>query len=619
MPRARVQRFVADNVRRCYGAEIVQETLAAVGKLVTISKFEGVDYQSNIAFRLAKQVRQSPQTVAQNILNNAPDCSALANVSVSPQGFINMTLSDGYLREVVRGHALNETLQHGQDTTAKNVLIDFCSPNIGKQLHPGHMRSMFWGDTISNILEFCGHRVTRVSHVGDFGLPAAMLAQHCLENANRLEWVKHLVSGGEGACAVPSLGELGRLYVEAKQRMDRAGTDGFTSRVNHLLLHMQMSMCGESICGAYNNPFDSSMEWNSVQNVIAQVSRDSNHVLYEELGIEVHDRPESTYAPMLPGIVQELLRKGLAVESEGAIVTGMYSEVGAALDSPMLIRKSDGTFLYATVDIAAIKHRISQDMNDWLIYVTDSGQGLHFRQLFASATSAGWCKRPGSPVVALDHVGHGVIQGEDGKKLSSRRGDASLKDLLEEAIMRVENLLIDPASYIRTSKVIDNPEEMKAMSTTIGTNAVRYFDLKAGRRSYRLDYPTMLNFKGNTSVYLQYTYTRFRNICRSVETDPEKSAEIVAGDVAFGNSFERDLGLALARFHDVVGSSADELAPNLLCDHMFLICQSANTFYEHCRVFGSPEESSRLAICHAVVNVLNCGMGLVGIEALEKM
>ena len=193
MPLGRVHKYVTESVRRCYGDEIVRETLKGIGKLATVSKFDGVDYQTNVAFKIAKRLKKNPKEVAENIVDSAPTCSAVSSVSASSNGFVNMRLSDNYLQAVVKRHVLKQSDQYGRTNKAKNVLIDFCSPNIGKQLHPGHMRSMFWGDTISNILEFCGHRVTRVSHVGDFGLPVALLTQHCLENIDRLDWVKGIL------------------------------------------------------------------------------------------------------------------------------------------------------------------------------------------------------------------------------------------------------------------------------------------------------------------------------------------------------------------------------------------------------------------------------------------
>ena len=432
-------------------------------------------------------------------------------------------------------------------------MVDFSSPNIAKEMHVGHLRSTIIGDTLSNLLTFAGHDVVRLNHVGDWGTQFGMLVEHL-----RDEYPQALDTETAGDV---DLGDLVTLYKAAKKRFDV--DEEFKVRSREGVVKLQAGdaealAAWESLCAA---------------------SRKEYQKIYDMLNIVgLNERGESFYNPYLKGVIDDLESQGLAVESEGAtavFLDGYANRDGSPL--PMLVRKSDGGFNYATTDLAAIRHRVQLDKDDEgekadrVLYVTDAGQSQHFEMVFAAGKLAGFV--PDS--VSLEHVPFGLVQGEDGKKFATRSGDTvKLKDLLDEAV-RIAGDDIKSRMDSLTSE-----EDVANTAKTVGIGAVKYADLSMNRESnYKFSYGRMLSLNGNTAPYMLYAYARICGIVRKA-TGQSGDEKIVwpepASEILITHDSEKQLIRNLVKLPDILSEVEVDLYPNRLCDYLFETSQKFN-------------------------------------------
>ncbi len=326
------------------------------------------------------------------------------------------------------------------------------------------------------------------------------------------------------------------------------------------------------------------------------------------LGIGILERGESFYNHMIPNVLEDLMKKGIAVESDGALCIFQDKD-----GPPLICRKSDGGFNYASTDLAAMRQRISEEGADWIIYVTDMGQSRHFEAVFDAALRAGWLNsdQEGSHV-RLSHVGFGLVMGDDGKRFRTRSGDTvPLKSLLLEAQSRCLESLRDRDSGLSS-------DELEEAARIMGIGAVKYADLQNNRlTNYTFSYNRMLDLKGNTAVYLLYTHARISSILdragdKRYETFP-------ADDLVLLDEKERLLALAILKFPDAIESTVQDLLPSRLCDYTYQLCVSFNEFYGTCKVVGTDQETSRLILCHATALCLRQSFHILGIEPLYRL
>lgn len=434
-------------------------------------------------------------------------------------------------------------------------MVDFSSPNIAKEMHVGHLRSTIIGDTLSNVLTFAGHDVLRLNHVGDWGTQFGMLVEHL-----RDEYPAALSVETSGDV---DLGDLVMLYKAAKARFD--ADDDFKVRSREGVVKLQ------------SGDAEARAAWES----LCAASRVEYQKIYDLLNIVgLNERGESFYNPYLGGVIEDLEGMGLAVESEGATVVfldGYVNRDGSPL--PMLVRKSDGGFNYATTDLAAIRHRVQMGADEGgeeavrVLYVTDAGQSQHFEMVFAAAKKAGFVQEG----VSLEHVPFGLVQGEDGKKFATRSGDTvKLKDLLDEAV-RI-------AGEDMKSRM-DEPEgelsdALAAVAKTVGIGAVKYADLSMNRESnYKFSYGRMLSLNGNTAPYMLYAYARICGIVRKATgQSDEKSVEWpeAAAEILITHDAEKQLIRNLVKLPDILSEVESDLYPNRLCDYLFETSQKFN-------------------------------------------
>ncbi|AFY36325.1 arginine--tRNA ligase [Calothrix sp. PCC 7507] len=555
--------------------------------LVSASNPKFGDYQANVALSLSKRQGLQPRAIASTIVEKLDVSEICEPPEIAGPGFINLKLKPVYLEAQLTSIQIDPRLGVPTAKTPQREIVDFSSPNIAKEMHVGHLRSTIIGDSIARILEFRGHDVLRLNHVGDWGTQFGMLIAYlrevypqALTTANALD-----------------IGDLVSFYRKAKQRFDADETFQETARQEVVRLQ----------AGAQ----DTIHAWK----MLCEQSRREFQIIYDLLDVKLTERGESFYNPLLPGIVEDLAKSGLLVENQGAqcvFLEGFTNREGEPL--PLIVQKSDGGYNYATTDLASLRYRIQQDEAKRIIYVTDTGQANHFAQFFQVARKAGWIPED----VELVHVPFGLVLGEDGKKFKTRSGDTvRLRDLLDEAIVRaradLENRLQE---YERT----ETEEFIAHASEVIGISAVKYADLSQNRTSnYIFSYDKMLSLKGNTAPYMLYAYVRTQGISREGNIDFEQMGANTK--ILLETDTELTLAKHLLQLSEVIADVEQDLLPNRLCEYLYQLSDKFNKFYENCPVLQSeePVRTSRLALCNLTARTLKLGLSLLGIQVLERM
>ena len=544
------------------------------------------DYQCNNAMQLFKTSGQAlncknPKDMADKIVGElGEDRELFENIIVAPQGFITVKLNQKWIQEAV-DRVLTEGFEY-TDPNPKRVVVDFSSPNIAKEMHVGHLRSTIIGESTCRILEAVGHKVTRLNHVGDWGTQFGML----------IEYMKETYP--DFLTTLPEISDLQNFYKASKKRFDDDAEFKRKSQLQVVALQSGDKFARQA--------------WQS----ICDISRKAFQQLYDRLDITLEERGESFYNDMIAPIVSELEKDGLVVDSQGAKC--IFTSVD---EVPLMVVKSDGGFGYDSTDMAAIHHRLITMQQDWLVYITDLGQENHFFKIFDAAKQAGWHT---PPTTRVDHVGFGVVQGEDGKKFKTRSGETvKLSALLDEA---EERALIELKSRLNTeggSHTSLNEEEIEAAAKVIGTSAVKYFDLRQNRvTNYIFSYDKMLDPKGNTAVYLLYAYARICSITRKAGVSP-KDLLVSHGKINITHEKERALALEILRFPDIIASILNDLFAHRLPEYMWDLSNRFSAFYTECKVVGSEEQTSRLLLCEATRMALEKCFFLLGIVPLERM
>ena len=565
-------------------------------QLAPASKPEFGDFQANGALPLAKPLGQPPRKIAEAVVEQLKAEPAFAELCLEPQiagpGFINLTLRPERLAAEVQARLGDQRLGVPAVEQAAPVVVDFSSPNIAKEMHVGHLRSTIIGDSLARVLEFRGHPVLRLNHVGDWGTQFGMLITH----------LKQVAPAALQTADAVDLGDLVAFYRQAKQRFDDDEAFQTTSR--------------EEVVKLQGGDPVSLKAWG----LLCDQSRREFQKIYNRLDIRLSERGESFYNPYLEAVVADLEATGLLVIDDGArcvFLEGVSGKDGKPL--PVIVQKSDGGFNYATTDLAAIRYRFGSspdgDGARRVIYVTDAGQANHFAGVFQVARRAGWLPDDG----LLEHVPFGLVQGEDGKKLKTRAGDTvRLKDLLDEAVDRAE---ADLRRRLDEEGREEDDAFIEHVATTVGLAAVKYADLSQNRiTNYQFSFDRMLALQGNTAPYLLYAVVRIAGIARK-GGDLEGTSAPEAQSLSFTEPQEWALVRELLKFDAVIAEVEEELLPNRLCTYLFELSQVFNRFYDQVPVLKAeePARSSRMALCRLTADTLKLGLGLLGISTLERM
>jgi arginyl-tRNA synthetase len=545
------------------------------------------DYQANMAMGLAKQLGQQPRAIAQSIVDRLDVAEVCEVPQIAGPGFINFTVKPSYLADRVQSIHADKRLGVALAAQPQRVVVDFSSPNIAKEMHVGHLRSTILGDCIARVLEFRGHDVLRLNHVGDWGTQFGMLILYLREN-----YPEALTTAD-----ALDLGDLVVLYKKAKQRFDEDPEFQAAARTEVVKLQAK-------------DP-ESIKAWQ----LLCNQSRREFQVIYDRLKIQIAERGESFYNPYLPAVVEDLRTAGILVESDGAqcvFLAGFTNRTGDPL--PLIVQKTDGGYNYATTDLASVRYRIQTDKADRIIYITDAGQSDHFAQFFQVARLAGWIPEG----VEITHVPFGLVLGEDGKKIKTRSGESiKLKELLDEAIDRCRK---DLESRLAAEERQETPEFIAHSAEVVGLSAIKYADLSQNRLSnYVFSYDKMLALQGNTAPYMMYAYVRPQGISRKGGIDLDnldRNAQILLNEEA-----ELTLAKHLIQLSTIVTEVERDLLPHRLCQYLFELSQKYNQFFEQCPVLQAEEpiRTSRLILCSLTAKTLKLGLNLLGIPVLERM
>ncbi len=545
------------------------------------------DYQANVAMGLSKKLGQQPRAIAQSIVDNLDVAEVCEVPQIAGPGFINFTVKPSYLTTQLQAMHLDRRLGVAIADQPQRVIVDFSSPNIAKEMHVGHLRSTILGDCIARVLEFRGHDVLRLNHVGDWGTQFGMLILYLRE-----AYPQALITAD-----ALDLGDLVALYKKAKQRFDE--DPEFQQAARKEVVKLQAK-----------DP-DTIKAWK----LLCDQSRREFQVIYDRLNIKIAERGESFYNPYLAAVVDDLRTSGLLVESDGAqcvFLDGFVNREGDPL--PLIIQKTDGGYNYATTDLAAIRYRIEIDRTDRIIYITDSGQADHFAQVFQVARLAQWIPAD----VEITHVPFGLVLGEDGKKIKTRSGETiKLKELLDEGI---DTFRKDLEARLVADERQETPEFIANSAEVVGLSAVKYADLSQNRLSnYVFSYDKMLALQGNTAPYMMYAYVRVQGIKRKGGIDFNNLGD--NAKIILNEELELALAKQLLQLGSIVTEVERDLLPNRLCQYLFELSQKFNQFFDKHSVLQAEEpiRTSRLILSDLTAKTLKLGLDLLGIPVLERM
>ena len=615
------------------------------------------DYQVNCAMPLKNLLGKPPRDIAQQMIDQVTIEDLCKNVEVAGPGFINLTLDDAWLKERLSNAVNDDRLGVAPAKDVKTFVVDFSSPNVAKPMHVGHIRSTVIGDALAKILGFVGHKVITDNHLGDWGTQFGMI----------IYGYKHFVD--QAAYDSNPVGELGRLYKFVRKIMDYHAAVKRSPEAKELLGKQKTALDKVTAEEPGDDKAAKKKQKKDIQNLnakikdqmeliesldgkISEVESDpalketagghpgiSNDVLietaklhegdeenkklwdtflpfchediqriYSRLNVTFdHEHGESFYHDMLGDVVSSLEAKGFARESEGATCVFMDD-----FATPMIIRKKDGAFLYATSDLATIKYRMDEWKPDAILYVVDHRQHEHFEKFFAAARLWGFEE------TEFTHVQFGTVLGEDGKPYKTRSGDTvGLEGLLDQAEERAKNIAAEQSPDL-------TPKELENIATVVGIGGLKYIDLSQNRNSdYKFSYDKMLALKGNTATYLQYSYARVQGIFRKAECDVAALRESNPG-FKFEEDVERKLAISLIRFGETLDEVLMDYKPNLLASYLFDLTQVFFQFYDHpnCNVSKTEDKSlrdSRLLLCDLTARTIEKGLSLLGIGVVEKM
>jgi len=532
------------------------------------------DYQTNAALVLGKQRSENPRILAEKIVAHFDVSDLCEPAVVAGAGFINFTMRPDAIGEKTVEVLRDERIGVAEAELKKRIVIDFGSPNVAKPMHVGHIRSIVLGDALARIAEFLGHDAIRDNHIGDWGTQFGMVIYG---------W-KNLLD--QRALQRNPLAEIVRIYKETNAR---AASDPQVREA-----------CRQELVKLQAGDKENIDIWNEC---VAFSMQDFDHV-YELLDVHYDIQcGESFYSDRLAGVVERLLKSGIAEVSEGAVVV-FFRDIPELADRPCIIRKRDGGFNYATTDIATIDYRVNDLKADTVWYVVGAPQILHFKQIFEIARRQGY-------KADFRHITFGSILGEDRKLMKTRSGEnVPLRDLLEEECRRARKIIEEKNPDL-------SEEEKIGIAQKIGIGAVKYGDLSQYRMTdYVFSWEKMLSLQGNTAPYLQNAYVRVRSIFRKAGESAPKIDKLILEDSA-----EINLAKRLCQFAEIVPQVLNDFRPNILANYLFELANSFHTFYEACPVLKSeePARSSRLAVCDLTARVLQRGLDLLGIKAPEKM
>ncbi len=553
-----------------------------------VRRSERADLQIDVALGLAKRAGKPPRVIAETIKERIAQADLVERIEIAGPGFLNVTLRAAWLADAATRLAADKRLGVALAPKPERVVIDYSHPNVAKEMHVGHLRSTVIGDALARLLVFRGHTVLRQNHIGVWGTPFGMLIEHLLD------------LGEQQAASELAMGELQSFYRAARQKFE--ADPGFAERARRRVVALQSG-----------DP--ETLRW---WKKLVDLSTRYFEVVYEKLGVTLEPRDiagESFYDPRLAPLAKELEASGAAKISEGALCVfpkGFTNKDGHPL--PLIVRKSDGGFGYATTDLAAIRYRVAELLATRILYVVGAPQTQHLAMVIEAAKELGWLEPAGRAPTRAIHVPFGSVLGTDKRMFKSRSGETvRLVDLIDAAIDAAR------AEVEKKSPDLDAAEKAE-IARMVGTGAIKYADLASDRvKDYVFDLERMVSFEGNTAGYSQYAYARIRSIFRKAGD----GAAATVGPIAIVEPAERALVLQLLGFGAAVANVDETLSPHTLASYLHAVASAFSTFYQSCPILRSdvaPEvRASRLALAELTGKVLAQGLSLLGIQVPDRM
>ena len=572
-----VEQRIADAFAKVAGAK-------ADGIDTAVRSSDRADAQVNGSIALAKAMGLAPRDVATKVLEVVDLRDACSDAQVAGPGFINLTFRNDFLASELVKSSASEKMGVRKAEKSRKVVVDYSAPNVAKEMHVGHLRSTVIGDALVRMLMFVGHDVVRENHVGDWGTPFGML-------------IEHLVDLGETHAANElSVGDLDSFYRSARKKFDESEQFQARSRARVVLLQ--------------SGDAETLRLWKLL---VAESTR-YFQMIYRTLGVLLEDSDimgESAYNDLLPQVVERLSKSKMLTTSDGAEVVfaeGFVNRENQPL--PLIIRKTDGGYNYATSDLACVIDRVERLRADLLLYVVGAPQAQHLQMVATVAKQAGWL----SSSHEMLHVSFGSVLGADKKMLKTRSGETvKLDALLSEAVERAAEAVAEKNPEL-------SKEAQARIAKMVGIGAVKYADLSTDRiKDYTFDWNRMLSFDGNTAPYLQYAHARICSIFRRAEIDRSSVRGVTP---TIEHAAERELAMRVLQFDSALWDALEKYSPHRLCTFLYDLATSFSSFYEQCPVLKADDETqrlSRLMLCDVTARVLQTGLNVLGIEAPEQM
>ncbi len=588
------------------------------------------DFQSNAAMPLAKATGMKPRDLASRIvavLDVHDLCEPVTEADIAGPGFINFRLRADALG-LLLGRLDSPALGLPAPAEPRTIVVDLCGVNLAKQMHVGHLRATVIGDALARTFERLGERVIRQNHVGDWGLPIAMV----------VEKVRVEAAAGRLSLERVTLDDLDRLYKLAQKEcqgqskaLEIVAKYGLGPKIEaelsaeHEEALERLAAAKGTLVSLQRHEPDVYRIWERIYEVTMSACLSACRQLHTRITAE-DSAGESSYGAELHEVVDDLTARGIAVASAGALVIRLDAPEDGGIAEPCIIRKSDGAYLYATTDLAAIRRRVQKFGADEVVYTVDARQSLHFRQVFAAARKAGYATKPGaSRPSRLEHAAFGMVLGEDGRPLKTRSGEnIKLQDLLDEAVARAMvpvGAKDDERSAREGAPPLPEPERRR-IAEAVGIAALKYTDLSSERiKDYVFSFDRMLAFEGNTGPYLLYALVRTRGVFRKAREEgvplDHENAPIIIGEPG-----EKALALELLRYPGQVRAVAASLEPYKLCSYLYDLSVAYSAFYTACRVLDAPSDDlrrSRMRLCALTARVLEDGLAVLGLPTVERM
>ena len=561
---------------------------ASFGRVTVSNRPDLCEYQCNGALAAAKQYKCAPIMIAKAVAEKL-DANDFDLVDAVMPGFINLKLSDAFLKTYLEEMRTAEDFGVQKIGEGKTIVVDYGGPNVAKPLHIGHLRSAIIGESLKRLYKFFGYNTIGDIHLGDWGLQMGLIITELQERQPDLCYFDPDYTGEYPEEAPFTISELEEIYpaASAKKKEDEA----FAHKAHTATYELQNGRRGYLAI------------WQHIMKLsVADMTR-----IYDNLDVHFEQwLGESDADPYIPAMVQEMKDNGYAVQSEGAWVIPVAKETDKKEVPPCILIKSDGSAIYATTDLATMVQRMQDFKPDEMLYITDKRQALHFEQIFRAAKKCGILPE----AFPVAHLGFGTMNGKDGKPFKTRDG----------GVMRLEQLIADMTEFVR-AKVVENKivaeDEVEATTAKIALAALKYGDLSnQPTKDYVFDMDRFAAFEGNTGPYILYTIVRVKSILSRYGAWEHLPIQPAA------NTEAKDLMLALTKFGPSMEMALANNAPNQICAYIYELAGAVNKFYHETPILKEENEelkAGHIALIGLAKNILETCIHILGFEAPEKM